>query len=162
MPIPLTLAFWFLLSLMQISAVSAQATSSSTDKAVRATLETVGVKLDQPAANGPAPDAAAADLQHKRAVAEKELSEITTPQAQRKGAGGQVDGRTAERRSLLQQLVQIYEQHLDALRNLEQMRKRVREAERQEKEWDGFSTPAPYSVLKIDELRDAHTGFHFS
>ena len=156
MPIPLTLAFCFLLSLMQISAVSAQSTSSSTDKAVRATLETVGVKLDQPAANGPAPDAAAADLQHKRAAAEKELSELTTPQAQRKGtAGDQVDGRTAERRSLLQQLVQIYEQHLDALRNLEQMRQRVREAERQEKEWDGFSTPAPYSVLKIDELRDA-------
>ena len=156
MPMPLMLTFWLLFCLAQLSAASAQAPSSSTDKTVRSTLETVGVKLDQPAAGAPAPDTAAADLQHKRAAAEKELGEITRPQAQRKGAaGGQVDGRTAERRSLLQQLVQIYEQHLDALRNLEQMRQRVREAERQEKEWDGFPTPAPYSVLKIDELRDA-------
>lgn len=155
MQIPLTLGLWFLLSLVQMSAASTQATSSSPDKAVRSTLETVGVKLDQPTADGSAPDAAATDLQHKRAAAEKELKEITSPQAQRKGAAGQVDGRMAERRSLLQQLVQLYEQHLDALRNLEQMRQRVREAERQEKEWDGFPTPAPYSVLKIDELRDA-------
>ncbi len=156
MHMPLMLTFWLLFCLAQLSAASAQAPSSSTDKAVRSTLETVGVKLDQPAAGAPAPDTASVDLQHKRAAAEKKLGEITRPQAQRKGAaGGQVDGRTAERRSLLQQLVQIYEQHLDALRNLEQMRQRVREAERQEKEWDGFPTPAPYSVLKIDELRDA-------
>lgn len=156
MHMPLMLTFWLLFCLAQLSVASAQAPSSSNDKAVRSTLETVGVKLDQPAAGAPAPDTAAADLQRKRTAAEKELGEITRPQAQRKGsAGGQVDGRTAERRSLLQQLVQIYEQHLDALRNLEQMRQRVREAERQEKEWNGFSTPAPYSVLKIDELRDA-------
>ncbi|MBI4000297.1 MAG: mechanosensitive ion channel [Nitrospira defluvii] len=54
-----------------------------------------------------------------------------------------------------QQLVQLYEQHLDALRKLDQMRLRVREVERQNKEWDGFSTPPPYSVLMVDELRDA-------
>lgn len=156
-PVPiLTPILWFLLCLAQIPAASAKATSSSTDKAVRSTLETVGVKLDQPAADGSTLDAAGADLQQKRAAAEKELGEISAPQALRKGAtAGQVDGRLAERRSLLQQLVQIYEQHLDALRNLEQMRQRVRDAERQEKEWDGFPTPGPYSVLKIDELRDA-------
>ena len=85
MQMPLTLIFWFLLSLAQMSAASAQAPSSSTDKAVRSTLETVGVKLDQPATGAPAPDAAAAELQHKRAVAETELSAITTPLAQRKG-----------------------------------------------------------------------------
>ncbi len=156
MSMPLMRTLWFLLCLAQIPAASAQATSSSTDRAVRSSLETVGVKLDQPAADGPTPDAAGADLQQKRAAAEKELGEISAPQALRKGAtAGQVDGRMAERRSLLQQLVQIYEQHRDALRNLEQMRQRVREAERQDKEWDGFSTPGPYSVLKIDELRDA-------
>ena len=156
MHMPLMLTFWLLCCLAQLSAASAQAPSSSTDTAGRSTLETVGVKLDQQAAGVPAPDAAAADLQQKRAAAEKELDEITRPQAQRKGAaGGQVDGRLAERRSLLQQLVQIYDQHLDALRNLEQMRQRVREAERQEKDWNGFPTPAPYPVLRIDELRDA-------
>lgn len=156
MQMTLILALLLLIGLPHLPAASAQATSSSTDKAVRATLETAGVKLDQPAADGPDQDAIVADLQSKRAAAEKELSEIKSPQPPRKGAtSDRADARLMERRSLLQQVVQIYEQHLDALRNLEQMRQRVREAERQEKEWDGFPTPPPYSVLKIDELRDA-------
>ncbi len=79
MQMPLTLTFWLLFCLAQLSAASAQAPSSSTDKAVRSTLETVGVKLDQPAAGAPAPDTAAADLQHKRAAAEKELGEVIWP-----------------------------------------------------------------------------------
>ncbi len=153
---PVTLALWLLISFVHLPAASAQTPSLSADKAVQSPLETVGGKLDQSVADGPAPDAAAADLQHKRAAAEKELNELAAPLAARKDtAGGQGDGRMIERRALLQQLVQLYEQHLDALRNLEQMQRRVGEAERQEKEWNGFPTPPPYSVLKIDELRDA-------
>ena len=96
------------------------------------------------------------DLQSKRTAAEKELSEISSPQTLRKGAPpGTTDARVMEWRSLLQQLVQIYEQHLDALRKLDLLRLRVREIERQNKVWDGFPTSPPYSVLMIDELRDA-------
>lgn len=106
--------------------------------------------------NGSESAALVSDLQSKRAAAEKELSAISSSQAPRKGAPpGTIDGRMMERRSLLQQLVQIYEQHLDALRKLDHMRLRVQEVERQNKEWDGFSTPPPYSVLMVDELRDA-------
>ena len=68
----LTLILCSLLCLLQMPAASAQATSSSTDKAVRSTLETVGVKLDQPAVDVPASDTPAVDLQRKRAAAEKE------------------------------------------------------------------------------------------
>jgi potassium-dependent mechanosensitive channel len=152
----LTLALWLLIGPLHMPAASAQATSSSTDKAVQSALETAGVKADQPPADGPAPEAMVGDLQSKRTAVEKELSAIKLPQTVKKGAtAGTTEVRLTERRSLLQQLMQIYEQHLDALKNLGQMRQRVREAERQEKEWDGFPTQPPYSVLKIDELRDA-------
>ena len=122
-------------------------------------------KETQSNSNGPSPKGSAdesepsslvSDLQSKRTAAEKELSEISSPQTLRKGAPpGTTDARLMERRSLLQQLVQIYEQHLDALRKLDLLRLRVREIERQNKVWDGFPTSPPYSVLMIDELRDA-------
>lgn len=148
------IGLWLLMSLAPMPAALAQATSPA-DKAVRSALELAGGKLDQPA-DGPAPEAAVAEIQSKRAAAEKELNEIKSPQALRKGApAGATDARVMERRSLLQQLGQIYEQHLDALRNLGQMRQRAQDAERQEKEWDGFPAEPPYSVLKVDELRDA-------
>src|SRR5687768_14152551 len=59
--------------------------------------------------NGSESAAIVSDLQSKRAAAEKELSEISSSPAPRKGAPpGTTDGRMMERRSLLQQLVQIY------------------------------------------------------
>jgi small-conductance mechanosensitive channel len=149
------IALWLLMSLAPMPAALAQATSP-TDKAVRSALELAGGKLDQQPADGPAPEAVVAEIQSKRAAAENELNEIKSPQALRKGApAGATDAQVMERRSLLQQLVQIYEQHLDALRNLGQMRQRAQDAEREEKEWDGFPAEPPYSVLKVDELRDA-------
>lgn len=103
------------------------------------------------------PDSALlAELQSKRAAAEEELSKVASPPTSRKGAPPiATDPRWLERRTLLQQLVQVYEQHLDAVRKLDQMRLRVREVERQNREWDGFPEPPPYSVLMVDELRDA-------
>ena len=103
------------------------------------------------------PDSALlAELQSKRAAAEQELSKVASPPTSRKGAPPiATDPRWLERRTLLQQLVQVYEQHLDAVRKLDQMRLRVREVERQNREWDGFPEPPPYSVLMVDELRDA-------
>ncbi len=103
------------------------------------------------------PDSALlAELQSKRAAAEQELSKVASPPTSRKGAQPiATDPRWLERRTLLQQLVQVYEQHLDAVRKLDQMRLRVREVERQNREWDGFPEPPPYSVLMVDELRDA-------
>ena len=88
-------------------------------------------------------DAAAAD-QHKRAAAETELNDHhPTNSAQREaGAGGWPGGAAP----LLQQFGNQIEQHLDALRNLDQMRQRVQDAERQDKEWDGFSAGALFGV----------------
>ena len=155
-PMIFTIVLWFLIGLSHSPDAFAQAKGSSPEKGIRSTLEALSGKPAQPPADGPGPDAVVADLQSKRAAAEKELSQIDSPATMRKGApSGTPDARVMERRSLLQQLVQIYEQHLDALRNLEHMRPRVREAERQDKEWDGFPAQPPLSVLKVDELRDA-------
>jgi potassium efflux system protein len=144
-----SLLIWFIqatVCLVQVAAASPENQPSAARTGVSS----------QSAANGSEPAALVSELQSKRTAAEKELQEIKPSEPPRKGAQpGTSDVRTAERRSLLQQLVQIYEQHLDALKNLEQMQQRVREAERQKKGWDGFPTPPPYSVLKIDELRDA-------
>lgn len=141
----------FLIGLSQDPALPIPASATSPEKTAQS-----GSGSHSSPANGSDSASLAADLQRTRAAAEKELDEINSPPALRKGAPpGTTDARLMERRSLLQQLVQTYEQHLDALRKFDQMRLRVREVERQNKEWDGFSTPPPYSVLMVDELRDA-------
>lgn len=149
----LTLAFAFLIGLSQTPALLTQATAVAPEKEPQSNSN--GHSPQNPA-KGSESASLVSDLQSKRAAAEKELSEISSPQTLRKGAPpGTTDTRLMERRSLLQQLMQIYEQHLDAVRKLDHMRLRVQEVERQNKEWDGFSTSPPYSVLMVDELRDA-------
>jgi potassium efflux system protein len=96
------------------------------------------------------------ELQAKRTEAANELSHIDSPSTLRKGAPpGVPESELMERRSLLQQLVQVYERHLDELGKLAGTRQRLEEIERQSKEWNGFSDPPPYSVLMVDDLRDA-------
>lgn len=96
------------------------------------------------------------ELQTKRAQAVKDLSRIDKPPILRSGAPpGVPESDLMERRSLLQQLVQIYERHLDELGKLAQTRQRFQEIERLSKEWTGFPDPPPYSVLMVDDLRDA-------
>jgi small-conductance mechanosensitive channel len=95
------------------------------------------------------------DLQTKRAAADKELARINSPKTLRTGApDGVPESELQERRSLLQQLLNIYDRHLDELRRIDQTRQRLQEIEHQAKEWNGFSTPPPYSILMLDDLRD--------
>lgn len=60
----------------------------------------------------------------------------------------------ASRLSLSRQLVNILQQQLDALARVEDARKRLAEAKRQQEEWRGFDSPSPHSVLLVDALRD--------
>ena len=97
----LLIMFRVLLSLvhMPVAAV-AQATATPADKAVRSALDMAGGKPGQPTADGPGPDAVVAELQSKRAAAEKELNEIKYPEPSRKGApAGTTDARVMERRA---------------------------------------------------------------
>ena len=150
--LPFTLALSLLITLSQPPLLMAPAVAAEQDQDSRS-------NSGNHSSRNPAKDpdsALLAELQSKRAAAEQELSKVASPPTSRKGAQPiATDPRWVERRTLLQQLVQVYEQHLDAVRKLDQMRLRVREVERQNREWDGFPEPPPYSVLMVDELRDA-------
>lgn len=92
-----------------------------------------------------------ADLQTKLAAAQKELKETEATAKQ----GSAPNGDMLERRTLLQRLVRAYEREIDHRKSLEQARERRQEAERRVSEWQDFPTPPPYSILMLDELRDA-------
>lgn len=149
---PFILALGLLIALSQPPVLMAPAVAAEQDQDSRS-------NSGNHSSRNPAKDPDSAllvELQSKRAAAEQELSKVASPPTSRKGAPPiATDPRWLERRTLLQQLVQVYEQHLDAVRKLDQMRLRVREVERQNREWDGFPEPPPYSVLMVDELRDA-------
>ncbi len=149
---PVTLALGLLITLSQPPLLMAPAVAAEQDQDSRS-------NSGNHSSRNPAKDpdsALLSELQSKRAAAEQELNKVASTPTSRKGAQPiATDPRWVERRTLLQQLVQVYEQHLDVVRKLDQMRLRVREVERQNREWDGFSEPPPYSVLMVDELRDA-------
>ena len=112
-------------------------------------------RSQDPAKNSPA-DSSGNDLRAKRAAAEKELARINAPKTLRTGApDGVPESELQERRSLLQQLLNIYDRHLDEHRKIDQTRQRLQEVEHQAKEWNGFSTPPPYSILMLDDIRDS-------
>jgi small-conductance mechanosensitive channel len=60
-----------------------------------------------------------------------------------------------EYRWVLQSLVRSYQQHLDDLTGLESLEQRREDLESTIKSWAGFPDPPPYSVLMVDDLRDA-------
>lgn len=122
---------------------------------VHASDPNVSERRTQDPAKNSAPKASGNDLQAKRAAAEKELAQINSPKTLRTGApDGVPESELQERRSLLQQLLNIYDRHLDELRRIDQTRQRLQEIERSAKEWNGFSTPPPYSILMLDDVRD--------
>ncbi|HET9961649.1 MAG TPA: mechanosensitive ion channel domain-containing protein [Nitrospiraceae bacterium] len=109
-----------------------------------------------PGASAPHPLVDQAELQAKRQQAEAQLARIDRPNALHNGAPPHTpESELVERRALLQQLVQLYERHLDEAAKLEHAQQRLEEAERAQTDWQGFPDPPPYSVLKVDELRDA-------
>jgi len=111
-------------------------------------------RSQDPAKNSSA-DALGKELQAKRTAAENELGQINSPKTLRTGApDGVPESELQERRSLLQQLLNIYDRHLDELRKIDHTRQRLQEVEQSAKEWAGFSTPPPYSILMLDDVRD--------
>jgi len=62
---------------------------------------------------------------------------------------------TTEQRELQSRLVAIYDIQLRTLDQLERMRPARQAAEARERDWTGFEAPPPYSILRLDELRDA-------
>jgi small-conductance mechanosensitive channel len=85
------------------------------------------------------------------AVARAKASETSTP-------AGMPAGQVAVRRLLLQRFARIYEQQLSDLAELETAKVRGTELIEQARNWSGFATAAPYSVLLTDGLRESLQG----
>ena len=68
---------------------------------------------------------------------------------------GATETEAIEYRSLLQLTAKTYQTHLDYLAAIEDTRQRRRDFERAAQTWTGFSDPPPYSILFVDDLRDA-------
>ena len=152
---PFIMLLAVLAGLPLMSPLIAQAMPATADTSVAQP----GRKPEQP----PTSTDLSADLQAKRTQAAKELSQIDKPSTLRKGAPpGVSESELLERRSLLQQLVQTYDRHLDELGKLAQAQERAREVERLSKEWEGFPSPPPYSILMIDDLRNAARSMSFT
>lgn len=86
-------------------------------------------------------------------------SELSRVQGFGSGAQNPPPGATAveveEYRTVVESLVRAYQEHLDRLGRLESARRRISDLEQQLRSWSGFSTPPPYSILLVDELRDS-------
>lgn len=68
---------------------------------------------------------------------------------------GSTTAEVIEFRSSLQRLVRTYQSHLDDFAALEATRRRLDDLDHAVKAWTGPATPPPYSILQVDELRDA-------
>jgi len=98
----------------------------------------------------------ALQLQTRLAEARAELEHLQTAQT---SAAGLPPGATtveAEELHLLSEsVVRTYQEHLDQLARLEEARRQQVDIEQTITAWPGFSEPAPYSILLVDELRDS-------
>jgi potassium-dependent mechanosensitive channel len=61
----------------------------------------------------------------------------------------------AEYRVTVESLVLTYQQHLDELARLQEVRRRPKGVEEEAATWSGFTEPGPYSILMVDDLRDS-------
>jgi small-conductance mechanosensitive channel len=67
-----------------------------------------------------------------------------------------IDAReAAERRDAQLKLAVAYDIQLRALDEIDRNRAARQAAEARERDWTGFDTPPPYSILRVDELREA-------
>jgi len=68
---------------------------------------------------------------------------------------GATQAEVVEFGSLLKNVIQTHQSHLNDLAAIETLRQRVQDFQRTARSWTGFSEPPPYSVLLVDELRDS-------
>ncbi len=68
---------------------------------------------------------------------------------------GATPGEAEEYERLSEMLVRGYQEHIDQAARLSDALQRMADLEQKADAWTGFSEPAPYSLLLVDELRDS-------
>ncbi len=95
-------------------------------------------------------------LEDRLAQAKAELNRLAPTAAQTLDLpAGATQGEAVEYRLMTESLVLSYQQHLDELTRLEALRQRQKDFEAQTKTGATFPEPGPYSILRVDELRDS-------
>jgi potassium-dependent mechanosensitive channel len=108
-----------------------------------------------PQSNQPPPADAekqAAEWREKREQAQAALNAAGAPA---NAASEATREELQERRSLLEQIVRVYDQQLGDLQRLAEARERHADIVRTSNEWKGFPEPPPYTVFLADQLWDA-------
>jgi small-conductance mechanosensitive channel len=105
-------------------------------------------------------DTAATDLtqtlQGRLGQAKAELNhfQLVPGQATNLPAGA-TPAEAAEYKVTVESLVLTYQQHLEELARLQEVRLHSKGIEEQAAAWSGFAEPGPYSILMVDDLRDS-------
>jgi potassium efflux system protein len=115
--------------------------------------------LAQPATNSPGTKDTAASMAGLQAKLAEAKADYGRAQSEHGNSTNLPPGATAsealEYRLALQSLVRIYQDHLDDLAGWQAVQQRQQDFAATAKTWTGFAEPPPYSVLLVDELRDA-------
>ncbi len=97
-----------------------------------------------------------AQLQTRLAEARLDLAAAFTPSAQSTNLPpGATTAEAQEYHLIAESLVRTYQEHLEQISRLEEAESRAKEISQRSQSWAGFSEPAPYSILLVDELRDS-------
>jgi potassium-dependent mechanosensitive channel len=110
----------------------------------------------QSATNTSAPLETSLKLQQRLADAQAQLARVLAQREQKAAIGpGATTGEATEYRLMAESLVRVYQQHLGELARLEAAKQRLKDFEPTANAWTGFSELPPYSILLVDDLRDA-------
>ncbi len=118
--------------------------------------------LPQPSSQAKTPEAAKSAEQSndtepakKLAEARAELQRIDSPIAGAEIPAGVGQNELFARRIMLERLVGVYARQVQDAEKLAAAERHREELEKEAREWNGFSEPAPYSVFLVDSLRSA-------
>ena len=135
------------------------ATTLQAQTPLQTPLQTQSPPRESDTETAPVPVQNQPTLQEIRTQLETQLNEATT-QRRQWAEGNFVAPPSitaedkAERRTELNKLIFVTERQLNAFGELDQARRDRKIAEQQARSWTGFADPPPYSILRLDELRE--------
>ncbi|MFA6292220.1 MAG: mechanosensitive ion channel domain-containing protein [Victivallales bacterium] len=94
-------------------------------------------------------------LKQRIADAERTLQEFTAAISSNNTPAGATPGEVIEKNTMMRWLVRTYKNHITLLEELESVRKREEDVNREASSWPGFNEKPPYSILIADNIRDS-------
>jgi len=106
---------------------------------------------ETPTSTNPSTEVVLETLRKKLADATKDLAEAAAREISGEVATA---GEIAEDSLLRQQMIRVYQRQIDTLLNLQNLRQRKVQLEKETHDWTDFKSLPPYSFLLVDELRE--------